>query len=1176
MRAAGIVFFAVVMAILGVIAHLLTLGYQSADRAATVAASNLTHTIGANIEESLRRAEADLGVITYVLRAEDLTGTPSGQRRAEVSALMAHNLIGFPEVSNLRVINADGDVVFGAGPGSMSFNVADRPWFRQLQGADAPGVVLSDVLIGRGTKTPVVIMAKGIRDPAGRFLGAAIAVMEMNTLQQRLDGLDIGSQGMVVVRRTDNRRQILRRPYIEELPANPPVVTPSLGRIAAGEKAGFGDAVSPVDGVMRRYAFEVLGGYPVMVLVGLSRTDYLENWRNQYVASAAAAFLLLAVSALLFRHRVRMSAALRRSEERYRALVDGTAAGVVLQDTHGSIVAANPTARRILRLSEESASPRESATVLRDDGTPFPADQHPTMVALATGRPVHGVMMGLRWEDGDTTWIEINADPIRHAAGGQLDGVVCSFFDVTARRAAEEALRRETHYLRLLMSSATDGIHILDEYGRLFLASESFFTMLGYTAEEGPGLIVTDWDAQLSEEELKARIPLLLHSAAVFETVHRRRDGSLLDVEVSVRGVEIEGARYLYAASRDISERKRAEAALARETAHLQALLKTASDGIHILDEEGNLVEASDSFFAMLGYDRETAPKLNVRDLDAQATPAELSANVRRQIDVPEMFETRHRRRDGSVIDVEINCHGIEIGGSVYLFASSRDITGRKQTEERLRESEARFRAVVEATTDLVWETDTTHRFTWFATTSGKVLGYEVQELVGRCPWDIASNHHHVEAMVWQQHMEDLAARMPFRGFRFWMVTGDGGERWFSMSGSPRFDDGGQFLGYRGIGTDITSEAETELRLRMLSTAVEQSPVSVVITDPDGTIVYVNERFTAVSGFSAAEAIGQNSRILASGQTPDYIYAEMWAVIGDGRKWNGDLRNRTKDGRLYWEAVMIAPVFNDERQIVYYVAIKEDITYRKEAEARIAETTQLLERQSLKLRQTNQELEQFAYVASHDLRQPLRMISSYLGLIRKRLAADLDEDLGAFFGFAMDGAKRMDQLILDLLDYSRTGRRTNPFEPVALSEVLAEAQLFLEVAIAEAGAEVTVAADLPTVSGDRGELVRLFQNLIGNAVKYRAKDRAPKIEVTCEEDTTEWVLSVQDNGIGIAPEDRERAFGIFQRLVGKDDFEGTGIGLAVCKKIVETHGGRIWIESEPGVGSTFKLALPKV
>jgi|GEM_PF-1445315 len=288
-------------------------------------------------------------------------------------------------------------------------------------------------------------------------------------------------------------------------------------------------------------------------------------------------------------------------------------------------------------------------------------------------------------------------------------------------------------------------------------------------------------------------------------------------------------------------------------------------------------------------------------------------------------------------------------------------------------------------------------------------------------------------------------------------------------------------------------------------------------------------------------------------------------------------RHRRSDGSLR-DIEFYAGAFRVRGRNMMLVVI-HDITERLTSEKLLAQALREKESQARELARSNTELEQFAYVASHDLRQPLRQVASYVTLLDRMYGDKLDGDAKEFIAFARNGAERMDRLIVDLLEYSRIGRKTKELEPVPLAEAVRDAGLYLDASVKDAGGELVIEpmdAALQ-VQGNRIELERLMQNLIGNALKYRSPERAPKVTVRCVRTEDGMAqISVSDNGIGIAPEHFDRIFGIFQRLHGRDEYEGTGIGLAVCKKIIEHHKGRIWLESTLGIGTTFRVALPLV
>ena len=332
----------------------------------------------------------------------------------------------------------------------------------------------------------------------------------------------------------------------------------------------------------------------------------------------------------------------------------------------------------------------------------------------------------------------------------------------------------------------------------------------------------------------------------------------------------------------------------------------------------------------------------------------------------------------------------------------------------------------------------------------------------------------------------------------------------------------------------------------------------VAFTDPLGRITFANDMFCKVSGYSKEELIGQDHRIVNSGHHPKSFFIDLWRKISSGLVWRGEICNRAKNGALYWVDTSIAPTFDKKNKIIQYVAVRFLITDRKKAEE--------------ELLRSNAELEQFAYIASHDLQAPLRQIISFINLLAKAANQYKNPDIEKWMGFITDGGTQMRRLIDDLLSYSRVRMEPTPMEVVSLSALLKK-----EAAGVAAINGATVEIDnLPDVVGYPTQLWQLFHNLIQNALKFRRTDIPPVIKVFSEDIGDSYVISVADNGIGIEKKHFDRIFQIFQRLHPKGVFEGTGIGLAVCKKVAELHGGRIWVESTFGQGTTFHVAIKKL
>ena len=756
---------------------------------------------------------------------------------------------------------------------------------------------------------------------------------------------------------------------------------------------------------------------------------------------------------------------------------------------------------------------------------------------------------------------------------------------VMLQQAKEEA---EAARLRseLVLTSAGEGIYGIDASGRLLFINPAARRFLGISDDtEVIGQLAHALNGHCSADGR----PCADDSCHVIQTIHdgidrqsdneffRHPDGTLFPVELSANAMVKDGVcTGAVVIFRDITDRKATEQALQENQSRLQTLLDTASDGVHILDERGNVIEFSQSFSRLLGYSPEVTARLNVADWDAQIPNETLIDRLQALIREPATFETKHRREDGSVFDAEINAKGIVLGGRRYLYASSRDITARKQAEAakqqaqaELQETLARLNLILKTAAEGIIGIDDKRRVIFANPAAATILARSLPEaMVGKPVHDVTG---HVLADGSSCLSGDCRIRTSLVGGDTVRVT----EESFTRADGLIFPVeyvvsplvvSDQVVGAVFVFHDITErkrvENEIAQLLAKLRAILANTPIGIAIIDLNRFILEANEAFSRVYGRERQEIIGQSVRILY-GDPAQYedIGARAYPLVHRGETFQDDVPMVRCDGAQIWVRLVahLVDVRNPDLGVVWAA---EDITGSKALE--------------LDLKRSNAELEQFAYVASHDLRQPLRMISSYLGVIEKRLGPELSEELKGFLGYATGGARRMDRMITDLLEYSRTGRSRENFEPVALNDAIGDSLISLESAIKDADGEVRVADGLPVLTANRSELVRLFQNLIGNAVKYRHPARTPLVEIGHGDLNGELVVWVKDNGMGISPDQRERAFAIFQRLVAKDAYEGSGIGLSVCRKIVENHGGRIWIEDAPDGGCVFMMTFPEL
>ena len=364
---------------------------------------------------------------------------------------------------------------------------------------------------------------------------------------------------------------------------------------------------------------------------------------------------------------------------------------------------------------------------------------------------------------------------------------------------------------------------------------------------------------------------------------------------------------------------------------------------------------------------------------------------------------------------------------------------------------------------------------------------------------------------------------------------------------------------------EIQSMISTARELSNIRQALDQAAI-VAITDQEGKITHVNDKFCQISKYPRDELIGQNHRIINSGFHPKEFFIQMWKTISSGKYWEAEICNRAKDGSLYWVNTTIAPFLNESGVPYQYVSIRYEITRRKNAEEQLKVMVD-------RLKDSNRELQDFASIAAHDLQEPLRKIQTFGDRLRTKFTAELADEGNDYLARMLSSAGRMRKLIDDLLTYSRITSQGNAFLPTDLKAVLRDVLSDLEVRIEQTHGKVTIEA-LPTLDADTSQMRQLFQNLIANGLKFHKPNTPAEVLVSSQIKGERCEITVADNGIGFDEKYLDRIFTIFQRLHGKQEYEGTGVGLSVCRRIVERHQGTITAKSRPGEGATFILNLP--
>lgn len=636
--------------------------------------------------------------------------------------------------------------------------------------------------------------------------------------------------------------------------------------------------------------------------------------------------------------------------------------------------------------------------------------------------------------------------------------------------------------------------------------------------------------------------------------------------------------------------RLRSERALVASKAQLQALLDSLDDGVSAQDSSGKLHFVNPAVARIAGFPTvESMLALPEEELRSMFTLETESG----EIITPETLPTASALRRGVSSELTARFRLLREGRERWLTIRSkpifdkdgkpvmainvfRDITERHELDSLRRATQERLQKVLDNLAAFVGVLKPDGTLIEANRSALEAADLRAVDVFGR-RFDQTYWWSHSEAV--QQQLRDAirrAAAGEIVRYDVQVLVRDRRLITIDFMLAPVFDAQGQVEFLIPSGIDITERVRLT---RLLATQREQ--LETILNNVPGIVWegrghpgddahlfdYVSRYAPELLGYTLDEwrtTPGFWRRIIHP-EDWDTALSGMNAILESGEPGTIEFRVVDKDGDLVPVEAHMTALRGPDSELIGACGVLMDITARRQAEEERA-------RSALELQRSNEELQQFAYVASHDLQEPLRMITSYLQLVERRYAELLDDDGREFIGYAVDGASRMKNLINDLLAYSRVQSHDREFTRVSMMKVYEQAIQNLEVGIEESGAQVTADA-LPDVMGSENLLTLLMQNLIGNAIKYRG-EAAPVVHVGCERRGREWLFSVRDNGIGIASEYLERIFIIFQRLHAKDEYSGTGIGLAMCKKVVERHNGRIWAESTVGEGSTFYFTLP--
>lgn len=894
---------------------------------------------------------------------------------------------------------------------------------------------------------------------------------------------------------------------------------------------------------------------------------------------------------------------LTSTHEELESILASAADGIVVLDDSLNILYANPQAQQLLGLPAAFSAgkpllPQLDELQFCDElEAALTSDQLPFRKTLTTGM-LNESVFGCGAKDGPINrWINVRAAPLLDDKG-RVKSIIAIFTDHSVQRHLLRKVQDERDRLHSIFEVMSDAVIVSDEDGALRMLNASAEKLLGITPGAARGHMMTE--VYTFEPAAAARIALTDVTVEAERIIRPLPPGTLVQaasgerVPVSGSVIVLPGQMGKVTILKDIREQALLERLRAQSEQHLRDMLNNLICVVVLAGPDGQILEYNRGHVAQGQTETDPARPLQSDDILA----------VWRSGDVPPVLVDAFERAlqgetmrfdlalpapdsDTRFFDVQAGPLHNETGQVDKVVFSAIDITDRKQAQQTavaltalISRERKRLEDIVEGIPAIIWESagrpGTNHRITFSNNYAEELLGLPLQEWLNRShPWESIMHPDDRDAAIaqMQAHFDNPTDSLS-EPVQFRILKGTDAVLTLEMRVSAVQDDEGHSIGMRGVALDITQQKDAEQHIKQLMQVVEVSrrrlqetidTVPAVIWEargapPESKLVFVSNYAETLSGYTASEWIESPEMINARIMPEDINQAATISVAGhrDGTIAPVHLRMRHKQGHMLWLVSNVSEVQDASGQAIGVRGVTTDVSALHQIEA--------------ELRRSNEELQQFAYVASHDLQEPLRMVTSYLQLIEQRYAGQLDEQAHEFIDFAVGGAARMKQLITGLLAYSRLQTSRSEFQQVDLNALVGNVLQNLDIQIKDAAALVEC-DPLPSLSGNPMLLTQLFQNLITNALKFRRAE-PPHVEVRVQRVGPMWQFAVRDSGIGFDARYASRVFVLFQRLHSQAKYPGTGIGLTICRKVVEIHAGEIWVESQVGQGTTFYFTLP--